>query len=358
MGHPLLEKLIRREDLTREEAAALLEELLAGTTSEAFIAAVLTALAVKGETVEELVGFAETMRAHARRIRAERSDIVDTAGTGGSRRKPFNVSTAAALVIAAAGAPVAKHGNRAASSRTGSADVLAALGVRIDPPPAIVERCLAETGFCFIFAPHFHRATARVAQVRRQLGIRTIFNLLGPLTNPAGVRRQLIGVSDPQNMEKLARAARRLGAEHVWVVHGSDGMDEITLAGPTHVVEVREGQIRRFLLDPQEVGLAPRELNGRPAMSPEESAAIVRDILTGDRHDVARDLVLLNAAAGLHVSGHARTLRDGLAMAAEAIATGAAWETLRAVIALTNASPSAEGDEARESTPHIGGPDA
>ncbi|MCS6817453.1 MAG: anthranilate phosphoribosyltransferase [Blastocatellia bacterium] len=345
MGHPLLEKLLRREDLTREEAAALLEELLAETTGEAFIAAVLTALAMKGEAVEELVGFAETMRAHALRLRSERPDLVDTAGTGGSRRKLFNVSTAAAIVIAAAGAPVAKHGNRAASSRTGSADVLAALGVRIDPPLAIVQRCLDEISLCFMLAPRFHRATARVAQVRRQLGIRTIFNLLGPLTNPAGVRRQLIGVSDPQGMEKLARAAQQLGAEHVWIVHGSDGMDEITLSGPTHVVEVRDGQIRRFLLDPHEVGLALRDLNDLSALSPEESAATIRDVLTGDRRDTARDLVLLNAAAGLHVSGHARTLREGMAMAAEAIATGAAWEKLRALIALTNEPSSAEERE-------------
>ncbi len=345
MGHPLLEKLIRREDLTREEAAALLEELLAATTSEAFIAAALTALAMKDETVEELLGFAETMRAHARRVRCARSDAVDTAGTGGGRRKSFNVSTAAAVVIAAAGAPVAKHGNRAASSRTGSADVLATLGVRIDPPLEVVERCLREIGLCFMFAPRFHPATARVAQVRRQLGIRTIFNLLGPLTNPAGVRRQLIGVSDPQSMEKLARAAEQLGAEHVWIVHGSDGMDEITLSGPTHVVEVREGTIRRFLLDPQKEGLARHDLSGLHALSPEESAAIVSEVLAGRRQDAARDLVLLNAAAGLHVSGHAPTLREGIAMAAEAIATGAAWEKLRALITLTNAPSPAEAIE-------------
>jgi anthranilate phosphoribosyltransferase len=345
MGHPLLEKLIRREDLTRAEAAALLEELLAETASEALIAAALVALAMKGEAVEELIGFAETMRAHAQRIRSERSDVVDTAGTGGSRRKPFNVSTAAAVVIAAAGAPVAKHGNRAASSRTGSADVLAALGVRIDPPAAVVQRCLDEIGLCFMLAPHFHRATARVAHVRRHLGVRTIFNLLGPLTNPAGVRRQLIGVSDPQSMEKLARAVQQLEAEHVWIVHGSDGMDEITLAGPTHVVEVRRGEIRRFLLDPREVGMEPRDLNGLQANSPEESAAIVCEVLAGCRRDAARDLVLLNAAAGLHVSGHARTLREGIAMAADAIATGAAREKLRALIALTNAPSAVEAIE-------------
>lgn len=356
MGHPLLERLLRREDLTRAEAAALLEEMLAETANEAFIAAALTALAMKGETVEELVGFAETMRARAPRIRCERSDVVDTAGTGGGRHKPFNVSTAAAVVIAAAGASVAKHGNRAVSSRTGSADVLAALGVRIDPPLAVVERCLQEIGLCFMFAPHFHRATARVAQVRRQLGVRTIFNLLGPLTNPAGVRRQLIGVSDPRIMEKLARAAEQLGAEHVWVVHGSDGMDELTLAGPTHVVEVRQGEIRRFLLDPQEEGLRHHDLVALRALSPEESATIVREVLAGRRQDAARDLVLLNAAAGLYLSGHARTLREGIAMAAEAIATGAAWEKLRALIALTNEASSAE-ETACESMSEMGGGD-
>ncbi len=354
MGHPLLDKLLRREDLTRQEAAALLEEML--QASEAFIAAALVALAMKGETAEELVGFAETLRAHALRIQSERSDVVDTAGTGGSPRKTFNVSTAAACVIAAAGVPVAKHGNRASSSRSGSADVLAVLGVRIDPPPAVVQRCLDEIGFCFMFAPQFHRATARVAGVRRQLGVRTIFNLLGPLTNPAGVRRQLIGVSDPGSMEKLARALLYLGVEHAWIVHGSDGMDEITLSGPTHVLEVRQGSMRRFLIDPQEEGLTPRDLRDMRALSPEESAALVRDVLTGRRTDAARDLVLLNAAAGLHLSGRARTLREGLQMASEAIATGAAWEKLQALIALTTGpSPDEEG-ERRNLDPRGGTP--
>ncbi|GBC81107.1 Anthranilate phosphoribosyltransferase [bacterium HR10] len=342
MGHPLLEKLMRREDLTREEAAALLGELLAAETSEAFIAAALVALAMKGETVEELVGFAETMRAHAVRIQAARPDVVDTAGTGGSRRKPFNVSTAAAIVIAAAGVPVAKHGNRASSSPTGSADVLRALGVRIDPPPSIVQRCLDEIGLCFMFAPHFHRATARVAHVRRQLGVRTIFNLLGPLTNPARPKRQLIGVSDLPSMEKIGRALVHLGVEQAWVVHGSDGADEITVSGPTHVLEVCQGRLRRFLLDPREAEVAVRDLNGVRAASPEESATIVREVLVGDRRDAARDLVLLNAAAGLRVSGRVGTLREGVELAAEAIATGAAWRKLEALIALTNAPPSAD----------------
>jgi anthranilate phosphoribosyltransferase len=348
MGHPLLDKLMRREDLTREEAAALLEQLLAAETSEAFIAAALVALAMKGETVEELVGFAETMRAHAVRIQVARPDVVDTAGTGGSPRKPFNVSTAAAIVIAAAGVPVAKHGNRASSSRTGSADVLMALGVRIDPPPSIVQRCLDEIGLCFMFAPHFHRATARVAQVRRQLGVRTIFNLLGPLTNPARPKRQLIGVSDLPSVEKIGRARVHLGVEHAWVVHGSDGADEITVSGPTHVLEVCEGRLRRFILDPGEAGVAVRDLNGVRATSPEESATIVREVLVGDRRDAARDLVLLNAAAGLRVSGRVGTLREGVELAAEAIATGAAWRKLEALIALTNALPSA--DDAVERT--------
>jgi len=344
MAHPLLTKLMRREDLTREEAAALLEDMLAPEASDAFIAAVLVALAMKGEAVEELVGFAEVMRARAVRIRPPKPDVVDTAGTGGGRRKPFNVSTAAAVVIAAAGVPVAKHGNRASSSRTGSADVLAALGVRVDPPYEIVQRCLDEIGLCFMFAPHFHRATARVAQVRRQLGLRTIFNLLGPLTNPAQPRRQLIGVSDLRSMEMIGRALLQLGVEHAWVVHGSDGADEITLSGPTHVLEVHEGGLTGFLLDPREEGLARHDLDDVQVASPEESAIIVREVLTGARRDAARDLVLLNAAAGLRVSGRVCTLREGIELAADAIATGAAWRKLQKLIALTNETASATGE--------------
>ncbi len=277
-----------------------------------------------------------------RGVNSARPDVVDTAGTGGSPRKPFNVSTAAAVVIAAAGVPVAKHGNRASSGRTGSADVLMALGVRIDPPPLVVQRCLDEIGLCFMFAPHFHRATARVAHVRRQLGVRTIFNLLGPLTNPARPKRQLIGVSDLPSMEKIGRALIHLGVEHAWVVHGSDGADEITVSGPTHILEVCDGRLRRFVLDPREAGVAVRDLNGVRAASPEESATIVREVLVGDRRDAARDLVLLNAAAGLRVSGRVGTLREGVELAAEAIATGAAWRKLEALIALTNAPPSAD----------------
>lgn len=336
MIKPFLEKLMRQESLTRQQAAALLDELLAESASEAEIASALTALAMKGETAEELVGFAETMRAHALTIKPKHAQVLDTAGTGGSRKKTFNVSTAAALVIAAAGAPVAKHGNRAVSSTTGSADVLMALNVRIDLPVEQVQRCLDELGFCFLFAPAHHRATARVAQVRRRLGVRTIFNLLGPLTNPAGATRQLIGVSDFGNLMKMGQALSLLGVERAWVVHGEDGLDEITLSGKTHVVDVADGEVRRFEIALEEIGVAAQDTNQLRATTPEESAATIRDVLAGRRRDAARNLVLLNAAAGIVVAGRASELREGLEMAADAIDSGRALEKLEAIIALTN----------------------
>jgi anthranilate phosphoribosyltransferase len=336
MIKPILEKLMRRENLTRQEAAQLLDELLAESAGEAEIAAALTALAMKGETAEELVGFAETMRTHALKVDSKHDLILDTAGTGGSRKKTFNVSTAAALVIAAADVPVAKHGNRAVSSSTGSADVLKALNVRIDLPLEQVQRCLDQLGFCFLFAPAHHRATARVAQVRRRLGVRTIFNLLGPLTNPAGAKRQIVGVSDPATVLKMGQALSWLGAERAWVVHGEDGLDEVTLSGTTHVVDVCDGEIRQFEINPEEIGLARQDTDSLRASTPEESAATIREVLTGRRQDAARELVLLNAAAGLVVAGRASEMREGLKMAADTIDSGRAGEKLEAVITLTN----------------------
>jgi anthranilate phosphoribosyltransferase len=331
-----LGKLIRRESLTRQEAAVLLDALLGESASEAEIAAVLTALAMKGETAEELVGFAETMRTHAVRIKATHDLVLDTAGTGGSRKKTFNVSTAAALVIAAAGIPVAKHGNRAVSSSTGSADVLTALNVRIDLPADRVQRCLDELGFCFLFAPAHHRATARVAQVRRRLGVRTVFNLLGPLTNPAGATRQIVGVSDAASLSKVGQALSLLGVERAWVVHGEDGLDELTLSGQTHVVDVTNGETRQFEIAPEDCGVAAQDTSHLRASTPEESAATIRGVLEGRRRDAARDLVLLNAAAGLVVAGGAGELREGLVLAAETIDSGRALAKVKAVIAVTN----------------------
>ncbi|HXF05074.1 MAG TPA: anthranilate phosphoribosyltransferase [Blastocatellia bacterium] len=335
MAHPLLEKLTRKENLTRSEAASLLDYLLGEAVSDAEIAAVLIALAMKGETADELVGFAETMRAHATTIRPGHNPLVDTAGTGGSRAKTFNVSTAAALVMAAAGVAVAKHGNRAVTSATGSSDVLSALGVRVDLPPAQAERLLKEVGFCFLFAPLHHPATARVAQVRRTLGVRTIFNLLGPLTNPAGATRQLVGVSHPAHLALLGQALSLLGTDHAWVVHGEDGLDEITLSGKTRVVEVRPDGMRTFDLDPTAVGYHYEDVRPLRAESASHSAEIIRDVFGGRRRDAARRLIALNAGAGLVVAGRAATLKDGVEQAEATIDSGRAWEMLDTLIART-----------------------
>jgi len=247
MAHRLTEfiaRLVRREDLNREEAEQLLESLLDADATDAQIAAALVALAAKGETVEELTGMATGLRARAVRLNACHSCFIDTAGTGSSPAKTFNISTAAAFVIAGAGLPVAKHGNRAASSKSGSADLLAALGVNVSAIPSVSQDALNEIGICFMFAPLYHGATARVAGIRRQLGIHTTFNLLGPLSNPAGAPRQIIGVWRKDLAERLARVLAALGTEHAWAVHGEDGLDEITLAGKTHVAEARGGDVR------------------------------------------------------------------------------------------------------------------
>src|SRR5438270_3708940 len=251
----LLLRLMRGEDLRRDEANALLDALLDGEATDAQIAAALVALAVKGETVDELAGMAQAVRARAVRISCEHSCFIDTAGTGSSYAKTFNVSTAAAFVIAGAGLAVAKHGSRAATSRSGSADVLTALGVQVSAKPEVSEKCLNEIGICFMFAPLYHGATARVAGVRRELGIHTTFNLLGPLTNPAGAPRQVIGVWHQALVEPLARTLLALGTERAWVVHGRDGLDEVTLADRTKVAEVAGGGVRVFEVGPEEVGL-------------------------------------------------------------------------------------------------------
>ena len=247
--HPLtdfLSRLVRREDLSRDEAFELLEALLDAEATDAQISGALVALAAKGETVDELTGMAEGLRSRAVRVISQHQCFIDTAGTGSSRAKTFNISTAAAFVIAGAGLPVAKHGNRAASSKSGSADLLTALGVNVSAIPSVSEKALDDIGICFMFAPLYHGATARVAGIRRQLGIHTTFNLLGPLSNPAGAPRQIVGVWRRDLAERLARVLVALGTEHAWVVHGEDGLDEITLAGRTHVTQIREVFVERF----------------------------------------------------------------------------------------------------------------
>lgn len=329
-------RLVRCEDLSRDEAEQLLESLLDAEATDAQIAAALVALAAKGETVEELTGMATGLRARAVRVISCHSCFIDTAGTGSSRAKTFNISTAAAFVIAGAGLPVAKHGNRAASSKSGSADLLTALGVNVSTIPLVSENALNEIGICFMFAPLYHGATARVAGIRRQLGIHTTFNLLGPLSNPAGAPRQIIGVWRKDLAERLARVLAALGTERAWVVHGEDGLDEITLAGKTHVAEVRDGEVRTFEIAPGDFGFDSASLEHLRGGDTEANAAIVRAVLEGERHDEARRLVIVTAAAALLLGGVADDLRDGARRAAEAIDSGAALGKLEHLIEATN----------------------
>jgi anthranilate phosphoribosyltransferase len=324
--------LMRGEHLSRAEAGLLLDGLLDGAATDAQIAAALIALKLKGETVEELTGLAEGMRARSVRIHTNHARFIDTAGTGSSCAKTFNVSTAAAFVIAGAGLPVAKHGNRAASSRCGSADVLTALGVHVTMSPETSEKCLNEIGMCFMFAPLYHGATARVASIRRELGVQTTFNLLGPLTNPARAPRQIIGVWNRSLVEALARTLSLLGTERAWIVHGNDGLDEVTLADKTFVAEASNGVVRMFEVEPEDFGVERVSLEGLGGGDAEANAAIIRSVLSGARRDAARALVVVNAAAALHVGGLAENLRAGAGLAEQSIDSGAAQAKLEGLI--------------------------
>jgi len=332
-----LARLMRREDLTRNEARQLLEGLLDESSTESQIAGTLIALATKGETSEELTGLASGLRSRAVRLNPKHGCFIDTAGTGSSKAKTFNISTAAAFVIAGAGLPVAKHGNRAASSKSGSADVLTALGVNVSALPELSERALNEIGMCFMFAPLYHCATARVAGIRRQLGVHTTFNLLGPLSNPAGAPRQIIGVWRADLVQKMANALAALGTERAWVVHGEDGLDEITLAGKTLVGEVRNGTVKTFDVKPESFGLEARQLDHLRGGDAEANARIIRQVLDGTRRDEARSLVLMTAAAALVVGDAAADLVAGAELADRTIDSGSAAKKLEELIAITNA---------------------
>jgi anthranilate phosphoribosyltransferase len=331
----LLLRLMRGEDLQRAEANSLLDALLDGEATDAQIAAALVALAVKGETVEELAGMAAAMRSRAVRIKSQHERFIDTAGTGSSYAKTFNVSTAAAFVIAGAGLPVAKHGSRAATSRSGSADVLTALGVGVNASPEISERCLNEIGICFMFAPLYHGATARVASVRRELGVHTTFNLLGPLTNPAGAPRQIIGVWHQALIEPLALSLVALGTEHAWVVHGVDGLDEVTLTGETFVAEAHNGLVKTFEIAPEDFGLERAAIAHLCGGDAEANAQIIRAVLQGSRRDEARKLVVANSAAALFVGGSASDLYAAARLAEESIDSGAAFGKLEKLVEAT-----------------------
>jgi anthranilate phosphoribosyltransferase len=326
--------LVDGRSLTEAEAAAVMEEIMSGEATPAQFGAFVTALRLKGETVDEIAGMARVMREKARRVHVE-GVLLDTCGTGGDARGTFNVSTAAAFVAAGAGARVAKHGNRAMTSRCGSADVLEALGARIDLSPEQVKACLEETGVGFMFAPSFHPAMKFAAGPRREIGVRTVFNILGPLTNPAGAACQVLGVAEASLAETMAQVLARLGSRRALVVHGRDGLDEMSISGPTLVCELAGGCVRRYEVTPQEVGLALYEAASVAGGTPEENAAALREVLAG-RPGPQRDIVLLNAAAGLVALERAAALVEGVTQAAEAIDSGAARERLERFVAVTN----------------------
>jgi len=329
-----LDALMSRRDLSAERTAEVLAEIMAGNATEVETAGFLVALRTKGETVDELTGLASAMRSFATPVDAGRGDLIDTAGTGGGR-PTFNVSTTAALIAAGAGCAVAKHGNRSATGLSGSADVLEALGVRIDLKPDAVARCIAQVGFGFMFAPAHHAATRFVIPVRKELAVRTIFNFLGPLTNPAGARRQLIGVSDPAFLETIAGALARLGAERALVVSSADGLDEMSTSGTTRVVEVDGDGLRSYDVAPEDVGLKRVEPGAIGGGLPAANADVARRIFAGER-GAERDLAVLNAGAAIYVSGSVGDLEQGVRAAEATLDDGRAAAALEALIGLTN----------------------
>ncbi|MGY6569093.1 MAG: anthranilate phosphoribosyltransferase [Salinarimonas sp.] len=332
---PYIAKVATGATLSQEEARAAFDALLSGEVTPSQAGAFLMALRVRGEALDEITGAAAAMRARMLPVKAP-SDAIDIVGTGGDHSGTYNISTLAAFIVAACGVPVAKHGNRAASSKSGAADVLSALGVTIGREPHTLERCLEQAGLCFMFAQTHHASMRHVAPFRVELGTRTIFNLLGPLTNPAGVRRQLLGVFSDVWIEPLARVLGQLGSQKVWVVHGSDGLDEITTTGETHVAAIENGTFSRFTIHPESVGIPladPRDLKGA---DPEHNARAMRAVLDGEK-SAYRDIAVLNAGASLVVAEKARDLKEGVAMAVDAIDSGAAKATLDKLVAASGA---------------------
>jgi anthranilate phosphoribosyltransferase len=349
MTSPIITEVVRvlvdGKDLSRIEAAAAMEAIMSGAATDSQIAAFLTALRMKGETVEELIGFAQVMRQKVVKVRTRGDDIVgatgtdremliDTAGTGGDASGTFNVSTATAFVAAGAGLKVAKHGNRSVSSQCGSADVVETLGIKIELSPAKIARCVDEVGIGFLYAPLLHTAMKHVMTARREMGIRTVFNMLGPLTNPAGANAQVIGVFSEALTEPLARVLAELGTLRAFVVHGADGLDEISNTGSSRISEVREGVVRNFTVQPEDLGLARAAIQDLRGGDRAENAEIIRRVLAGELGP-RRDIVLMNASAALVVGGRAHDLKDGVALAAQSIDSGAAADRLAGLIALS-----------------------
>lgn len=326
--------IVAKQDLSEAEAAACMEEIMAGEATPSQIAAFLVGLRLKGESVDEMTGMARVMRAKALRVEME-GDLLDTCSTGGGAFDPLNISTAAALVCAGAGVRVAKHGNRGFTSASGAADVLEALGAKIDLGPEQVKACIERSGFGFLFAQTFHPAMRHAGPTRREIGVRTVFNALGPLTNPAGAQYQLLGVGDPALLDKVAQTLARLGTRRALVVHGRSGLDEVCLDAPTDVRDVSEGRVRAYQFTPEDAGLGRVPVAAVKSGTPQENAARIRSVFAGEKGP-DRDYVLVNAGAALLVAGRAKDLREGVAMAAAAVDSGAAGRALVAHVTASN----------------------
>lgn len=332
-----IKKVVDNNDLSREEASAVMGEIMTGEATPSQIACIITALRIKGETAEEITGFASRMRENAVKIHVRSEDLVDTCGTGGDVSGTFNISTVSAIVAAAAGAKVAKHGNRSVSSRCGSADILEAMGVKIDLAPERVAKCIEDVGIGFIFAPNFHPAMKYAAPSRKEIGIRTIFNILGPLTNPAGAKNQLLGVFSPKITELMALVLQNLGSREVMVVHGMDGIDEISVSAKTKISHLKEGLIKNYSIEPRNFRMkryAKEELLGGTV---NDNIRIANDIFKGTETGAKRDIVLLNTAAALVVGQVAKDMNDGMNRAKEAIDSGKAFKKLEELIKFSNA---------------------
>jgi anthranilate phosphoribosyltransferase len=331
-----IKKVVEGKDLTRQEAAIAMDTIMGGNATPSQIAAFITALRMKGETIDEITGCAEKMREHAINIYPKQKDVVDTCGTGGDVSGTFNISTVAAIVAAGAGVPIAKHGNRSVSSRCGSADVLESLGVKIDLEPKKVEECISQVGIGFIFAPNFHKAMRFAMPSRKEIGIRTVFNILGPLTNPARASAQVLGVFKPELTEMMAHVLGNIGVKHALVVHGVDGLDEISISDKTKVSHLQDGKVSNYTITPKDLGIKKAKREEILGGSANENAEIALNILRGEEKEAKRDVTLLNAGAVIFVGGKAKDLKEGVQLAAKAIDSGAAYKKLEEWIAFTN----------------------
>jgi anthranilate phosphoribosyltransferase len=332
-----IEKLVNRANLSEEETISVMNEIMTGEATPLQVASFLTALRMKGETVEEITGAARVMREKARQVKVESKTVLDTCGTGGDQQGTFNISTTCAFVVAGAGVSVAKHGNRSVSSQSGSADVLGALGVKVDAPKETVEACIDKIGIGFLFAPLLHEAMKYAVQPRRDIGIRTIFNLLGPLTNPAMATHQLMGLYSGQLVGVIAHVLNNLGSVRAMVVHGVEGLDEISLCGPTKVAELRDGQVKQYMIEPEAMGLKRCRMEDLRGGSAEQSANMVRAVLQGKK-GAPRDVVLLNSGAALYVASKAPSIEEAMHLAAESIDSGRAQEKLERLVQMTSAA--------------------